>query len=218
MDGKDIGDWEAAILGWLREHAPRGDPAHDLGHLLRVWRMARALAEGEGGADLLVVLAASLLHDVLNLPKGRPDRPRASCMAAERAVGILRGMGFPGDRLDAVAHAIEAHSFSAGIEPRSAEARIVQDADRLEALGAVGIARCFAISGLMGRQIADTEDPLAEGRPLDDVRFALDHFEAKLLRLPGTMRTEAGRRVARERAAFLAAFRQRLAAEIRGGA
>lgn len=214
MDGTDVGAWEAALVGWLREHGHEGDPAHDLGHLLRVWRAARAIAEAEGGADLLVVLAASLLHDVVNLPKASADRPRASRMAAARAVGILRGMGFPEDRLDAVAHAIEAHSFSAGIEPRTAEARIVQDADRLDALGAVGIARCFAISGLMGRPLADVDDPLAERRPLDDGRFALDHFEAKLLRLPDMMRTATGRRLARERAAF----RDRLAAEIRGDA
>lgn len=210
-------DLEAAIVGWLRAHID-DDPAHDLGHVLRVSRTARALALEEGGADLRVVLAASLLHDVVNIPKDSPDRPRASRLAAERACEVLPSLGMPPGLLPAVAHAIEAHSYSAGVEPTTVEAMVVQDADRLESLGAVGIARCFMVSGLMRRPMADSEDPLAEGRAPDDLRWGLDHFAVKLLRLPDLMRTASGRRIAAERAAYLREFRERLAAEIRGEA
>lgn len=219
----DVAVWEGRLTAWLRSNVA-GDPAHDLNHLMRVWRTARALAVAEGQrpgaapADLLVVLAASLLHDIVNVPKDHPDRSRASRLSADRAEAVLRGMGFSGARLPGVRHAVEAHSFSAGIAPRTVEARLVQDADRLESLGAIGIARCFATSGLMKRALFHGDDPLAEERPLDDLQYALDHFEAKLLRLPETMQTEAGRRRAQDRAAFLLTFRSRLVTEIAGDA
>ncbi|MCP5995663.1 HD domain-containing protein, partial [Klebsiella pneumoniae] len=84
---------------------------------------------------------------------------------------------FPPDRYAAVEHAIEAHSFSAGIAPQSLEAKIVQDADRLEALGAIGLARVFAVSGALGTALFDADDPFAGARALDDKAFALDHFQ-----------------------------------------
>ena len=214
---------EGTIATWLRANVAE-DPAHDVHHLMRVWRTARGLAAEEAQApaaaraDLLVVLAASLLHDVVNVPKDHPDRSRASRLSAGRAEEVLRDLGFPEGLLPAVRHAIEAHSYSAGIAPLTIEAKLVQDADRLESLGAIGIARCFATSGLMKRALFHGDDPLAEGRPLDDLQYALDHFEAKLLRLPATMQTAAGRRRAQERADFLLTFRTQLLAEIAGHA
>ena len=219
----DAAIWEGIIATWLRANVAE-DPAHDVHHLMRVWRTARGLAAEEAQApaaaraDLLVVLAASLLHDVVNVPKDHPDRSRASRLSADRAEEVLRGLGFPEGPLPAVRHAIEAHSYSAGIAPLTVEARLVQDADRLESLGAIGIARCFATSGLMKRALFHGDDPLAAGRPLDDLQYALDHFEAKLLRLPATMQTVAGRWRAQERADFLLTFRTQLLAEIAGHA
>jgi uncharacterized protein len=125
----------------------------------------------------------------------------------------LAWMGFPADKLDAVAHAIEAHSFSAGIAPASLEAQIVQDADRLDALGAVGLARMFYISGRLGRALAHPTDPLALHRERDDMRYALDHIEEKLATLPAMMQTQAGRAVAHERLTLMLAFRDAFVAE-----
>jgi uncharacterized protein len=190
------------------------DGAHDLGHLERVWANARAIALDEPQVDWPVLEAAVWFHDLVNLPKDSPDRARASTLSAEAAVEFLTVDGFPADRLTAVAHAIAAHSFSAGIAPETVEARILQDADRLEALGAVGLARMFLISGRMGGGIVDMADPMALRRPLDDKRFALDHLEVKLLRLPDTMQTRAGRAMAEERAEWMMSFRTRLLAEI----
>ncbi|WP_412063704.1 HD domain-containing protein [Rubrivirga sp. IMCC45206] len=193
-----------------------GDAAHDLGHVRRVVRAARRLAEAEG-ADLGVVVPAAWLHDVVTVPKDSPDRRRASTLAADAATAWLAAEGFPGDRLAAVAHAIEAHSFSAGIEPRTVEAAVVQDADRLDALGAIGIARLYATAGAMGSALLHPTDPVPAEPPtraLDDRRWATDHVQAKLLRLSATMRTAAGRAEAERRDAFIRDFLRQLATEV----
>ncbi len=186
-----------------------GDGSHDISHLARVWANARAIAATEGG-DGEVLAAAVLLHDCVHVEKSSPLRPRASRLAAERARAILAGLGWAPARVQAAAHAIAAHSFSAGIAPETLEARILQDADRLEAIGAIGVARCFYTAGRMGSALYDTADPRGERRALDDRAFAIDHFRTKLLTLEGGFQTEAGARLARERTQlvrnFLAAF------------
>ena len=189
------------------------DGAHDLGHLRRVWARAQLIALDEP-CDMAVLLAACMFHDLVNLPKSHPDRARASQLSAEAACHFLRADGFAEAKLSAVGHAIAAHSFSAKITPVTPEARVLQDADRLEALGAIGIARMFHVSGAMGGGLFDADDPMALHRPLDDRAFALDHIETKLLKLVDTMRTEPGRAMAAERADWMLSFRTRLLSEI----
>lgn len=198
----------------VAEQGPDG--AHDLNHLDRVWRNAQALLAEYPRADALVVLAACYLHDLVNVPKNDSRRSSASRLSAELARARLAALGFPEDKLAAVAHAIEAHSFSAGVPATTLEARIVQDADRLDGLGAVGLARMFYIAGRMGSALAHGSDPLARDRPLDDKAYSLDHIEAKLARLPAMMQTEAGRRLGESRLATLTAFRSAFAAEWNG--
>ena len=204
-------DYEAALaVLWQGQ----SDAAHDLAHLRRVWGNCERIARAEGGADMAVLMAGAYLHDLVNLPKDAPNRREASRLSAEAAVAWLRETRFPKDKLEAVAHAIAAHSFSAGIAPETHEARILQDADRLEALGAIGLARLFAVAGQMGAQLYDPADPLAQRRALDDKAFALDHLEVKLFPLVETMQTATGREIAEERAEWVAAFRSRLLREI----
>lgn len=205
---------DRALAYLAREWASTADAAHDLGHIARVRRNARLIAGGEGPVDLEVLDLAAILHDLVNLPKDAPDRHLASRLSADKAVAWLAEEGLGADRCAAVHHAIEAHSFSAGIAPRSPEAKILQDADRLEALGAIGLARMFAVSGALGRGLFDQDDPLAKARALDDKAFALDHLEVKLFKLAPTMQTATGRRLAEERTAFLRAFRDQLLQEI----
>lgn len=190
------------------------DGAHDLGHLDRVWKSCRLIALDEPGADADVLAAAAYFHDVVNLPKDSPDRAQASRLSADLAVRELAAMGFDAGRMAAVHHAIAAHSFSAGIAPETIEARILQDADRLEALGAIGLARMFLIAGQMGGALFHAADPLAMERALDDRRYALDHLEVKLFPVAATMQTETGRRMAEERAEWMESFRTRLLHEI----
>lgn len=205
-------DWSTAFAPILAEYL-EGDGSHDLGHLRRVCRDALRIGEVEGG-DPEVLVAASWFHDVINLPKDHPQRERASVRSAEAAQPILRELGFPEEKLAAVAHAIEAHSFSAGIEPRTLEAKIVQDADRMEALGAIGIARLFYVAGRMGQELFDGADPRAQHRPLDDRQYALDHFKTKLFVIADTLQTETARQMARERVALMRTYVDALVAEV----
>jgi uncharacterized protein len=208
---------EAALEFLTAEWQGAADAAHDLGHIARVRQMAGQIAQDFPGVDLEALDIAAILHDLVNLPKDAPDRAQASRLSAERAAGWLARQGWPADRIVLVAHAIAAHSFSAGIVPRTPEAMILQDADRLEALGAIGLARMFAVSGALGRALFDPVDPLAQNRALDDRAFALDHLETKLFRLAATMQTAKGRVMAAERVAFLRAFRSRVLDEIGQG-
>lgn len=189
------------------------DGAHDLGHLRRVWKQAQLIAM-DHPCDPEVLLPACFFHDLVNLPKSHPDRARASTLSAEAASHWLRQDGFPAEKLSAVGHAIAAHSFSAAITPMTAEARVLQDADRLEALGAIGLARMFHVAGSMGGGLFDADDPMALHRGLNDRAFALDHIEVKLLKIADTMQTETGRAMAAERAEWMLSFRGRLLREI----
>ncbi len=182
-----------------------GDGAHDLTHIARVWRNAGEIGADEGG-DEEIVTAAVLLHDCVHVRKDSLERASASRLAAEKARRVLAGLGWASERVEHVAGAIESHSYSGGIRPATLEARIVQDADRLDALGMVGIARCFYTAGRMGSELYAAGDPGAEGRELDDLRYALDHFPKKLLRLSSGFVTEAGRRMALARHAEVERF------------
>lgn len=207
-----ISHWQPRLAA-MAQAAAGNDGAHDLQHLHRVWHSAGRLLADSPEADALVVLAACYLHDLVNLPKNHPQRSAASRQAAALASARLLEAGFPADRLAAVAHAIEAHSFSAAIAPRTLEARIVQDADRLDALGAIGLARLFYTAGRMGSALAHGDDPGALHRAPDDRAYALDHIECKLATLPATMQTEAGRALASERLDWLRGFRDRFIEE-----
>ena len=213
----DLYHWQQRFEAWLSQHHGQEDAAHDISHFRRVWATAQQLAE-ETAADRLVILTACYFHDIVSLAKNHPERSRSSAMAAEKTLAILQSAfpDFPPERYAAVLHAIEAHSFSAAIAPQSEEAKIVQDADRLEALGAIGLARVFAVSGALNNSLFDARDPFADRRELDDKTYALDHFQCKLLRLPKTMQTEKGRAMAVHNARFLVQFMAKLSAEPRG--
>jgi len=217
LDCPELASWRARLAALALECAGGDlDGAHDANHLERVWRNAQALLADHRDADALAVLAACYLHDLVNLPKNDPARTGASRRSAVLAREKLSALRFPAEKLDAVAHAIEAHSFSAGVPPLTLEAKIVQDADRLDGLGAVGLARMFYIAGRMGSALAHGSDPLALERPLNDQAYSLDHIAAKLARLPGMMQTEAGRRLGEQRLALLTSFRAAFAEEWTG--
>ncbi|MEM8730102.1 MAG: HD domain-containing protein, partial [Pseudomonadota bacterium] len=189
------------------------DGSHDIGHLRRVCRTALNIAAEEGG-DPEILVAAAYLHDLVNLPKDHPDRALASTRSAQAARAHLIALGFTLAQQDAIAHAIAAHSFSAGITPETLEARILQDADRLDALGAIGVARCFYVAGQMRSALFDAEDPQALHRAPDDTRFALDHFETKLYPVAEALLTPAARRIAATRVTRMRGYVDALLSEI----
>src|ERR1700689_3143636 len=173
------------------------DGAHDLSHIVRVWRNAKSIHRKEGG-DLEALAAAVLLHDCVQVAKDSPLRSKASLLAAKEARVRLEALAWGPCRIDIVAGAIESHSFPAGVAPTSIEGCILQDADRLDAMGLCGIARCFYTAGRLGSHLYDLADPEAKTRPLDDGRNALDHFPKKLLTLNGCFKTGKVQELARE--------------------
>lgn len=205
--------WEPQLRGRALAAVATADPAHDERHIARVVATARHLADAEG-ADPAVVLPAAWLHDCVTVAKDSPQRARASRLAAAAATEFLSAIGYPAGALPGIAHAIEAHSFSAGIPPRTIEARVVQDADRLDALGAVGVARAIALGGARGTPLYATVEPFPVARQPDDRASVIDHFYTKLLTLAGTMQTAAGRAEAAARTAFMREFLAQLGREI----
>jgi uncharacterized protein len=193
--------------------AERLDGSHDVSHLHRVWSNVCAIRDKEGG-DHQVLLAATLLHDCVSVEKNSPFRSSASRLAAAKATELLAEMGWDEERTQAVAHAIESHSYSADITPTSLEAKILQDADRLDALGMVGVARLFYVSGRMGSHLYDPADPQAQQRDLDDKRFAVDHFTTKIFTLAQGFQTATGRQLAQVRHARAERFLREFMEEI----
>lgn len=215
QDSSQLAHWQSELERWLEQHHTETDGAHDIAHFRRVWKTARQLNQQEGGpANELVLLAAAYLHDIVSLPKNHPERHLSSRFAAKEAAVILLDLHFPMEIIDSVCHAIEAHSFSANLEAKTIEAKILQDADRMEALGAIGLARVFYTSGRMEREMFDPYDPLAEYRQLDDLQFALDHFFVKLYKVAESMQTKAGTQMAQQRRAFLEQYVSQLLTEL----
>lgn len=188
------------------------DPGHDLEHALRVCFWTIRL--GGGALVPADAIAAGLFHDLVNLPKTHPDRHLASERSAEAAEPILREVGFDEGAIQTIAEAITDHSYSRGATPRSLLGRALQDADRLEALGVLGLFRTISTGTRMNARYFDSRDPWATRRPLDDKRYSVDHFTTKLFKLPETMTTDEGRIEATRRRDRMARMLEDLGDEI----
>ena len=163
-----MSNWSAIFESAIQS----GDPAHDLEHIRRVVLNTKKIAKTEN-LSMEVLLPAAWLHDCVHVAKNSQERSTASQLAADHAVNTLKQHGYPKEHFSAIHHAIEAHSFSANISPHSIEAKVLQDADRIDALGAVGLSRCLMLGGHMGSDLYHSEDPFAKNRPLDDTDYCL---------------------------------------------
>jgi uncharacterized protein len=190
------------------------DPAHDLQHILRVYKNAELIGKREG-ADMEVLLAAVLLHDIVVYPKGSAKSSKSADDSADMAEKILKGYGVSKEKIDRISYCIRTHSYSRRLVPATLEGKILQDADRLDALGAIGIARTFSVGGSEDRMFYNPDDPFWKtGREPDDWQWTLDHFQAKLLRLKDSMRTKAAQEMAEERTRFMEQFIEQLKKEL----
>lgn len=189
------------------------DSAHDLSHVMRVVKSAKALGKAEQ-CDMWVVLPAAYLHDCFSFPKDHVNRHLSSQMAADKAVQFLAKIRYPSRYFESIYHAISAHSYSANITPHSIEAKVVQDADRLDALGAIGIARCIQVSASFNAKLYSDLDPFADQRPLNDKAFTIDHFLEKLFKLPESMNTKSAQKEANKRVIFMRQYLNQLRQEI----
>lgn len=189
------------------------DAAHDINHIKRVVTSAKHLANAEQ-ANLDIVVPAAWLHDCVSFPKSHPDNKRASVLAAEKAVTFLRSIGYPEQYYEAISHAISAHSYSANITTETLEAEVVQDADRLDGLGAIGVSRCMLVAGKLGSKLYADNDPFCHTREPDSKVAAVDHFYEKLFKTAKTMKTKEGLNEASRRVEFMQGFLSRLAEEM----
>jgi uncharacterized protein len=191
-------------------------PAHDFQHIVRVCRNAEMICKKEEGADSDIVLAAALLHDLVVYPKRSSKTLNSADDSAEIAQKILfQYNSYPTEKIEKVADAIRTHSYSKKATPASLEGKILQDADRLDAIGAIGIARTFSVGGNENRPLYNPADPFCEtDRELNDAQWTLDHVKKKLLILKNTMHTKTAREIADQRTTFIELFLDQLRREI----
>lgn len=211
MNQAELIHWQKHFKSFVTEQMQQ-DPAHDIAHIQRVVTSGIALANQEN-ADLNIVLPACWLHDCVNVPKTSNLRAKGSVLSADRAIEYLAERKYPAQYFDAIHHAIAAHSYSANIETHTLEAKVVQDADRLDALGAVGLSRCLMLGATWQSMLYNFEDPFGTNRQLDDKKYCVDHFFVKLQGLVSTMKTPAGLTEAQTRWQFMAKYLKQLGHE-----
>ena len=158
--------------------------------------------------------SAVLLHDIASFPKSDKRSKNSSIESAKKAKTILKKYDFTLDEITIVCDAISEHSFSQKKIPKTIEGKILQDADRLDALGAIGIARVFATGGSLRRSFYNLDDPFCKKRIPDDKTWTLDHFFEKLLKLEFLMNTKSGKIEAEKRTDILKDFLKQLKYEI----
>ncbi len=211
------------VVVWqhVEKHLPAGELAHDVSHIARVYRWALRLA-AEGGADADDAGAMALVHDLAFIPKDSPDRALGGERSALLAGTVLQAAGYPDEEVKAIAEAVRTSSWSRGLAPTNALGVVLQDADRLDAIGAVGLMRTFACGQFMSSatrpgQFYHPEDPCAlSGRVVDDRTYAVDHCYAKLLRLAAGMRLPSAQVEAKRRHAAMESFLAQLRDDIVG--
>ncbi len=189
------------------------DTAHDFDHVMRVYKNAQKITKKEK-ANKKLVLSAVLLHDIVSYPKSSKRSKSSSIESAKKSKLILKKYNFTTEEINIISGSIADHSFSQNKVPETLEGKILQDADRLDALGAIGIARVFATSGSLNRSFYNTDDPFCTKRNPNDDRWAIDHFFKKLLKLEFTMNTKSGKIEAKKRTKVLKIFLKQLKDEI----
>lgn len=189
------------------------DSAHDFEHVMRVYKNAQKICKKEKANEKLV-LTATLLHDIVSYPKSDKRSKLSSTHSAKKSKQILKKYDFSNEEIIIISNAIRDHSFSQNKVPATLEGKILQDADRLDAIGAIGIARVFATGGSLKRPFYNTDDPFCKTRKPDDKTWTVDHFYEKLLNLESLMNTKSGKMEAKKRTKILKNYLKQLKQEI----
>lgn len=202
------------LLAIAKEKMAENDPSHDFEHALRVLRNVELISRHEE-ADLEILIPAALFHDAVIYPKNHPKSKDASNESADLARRVLLSISdYPQDKIILVEDIIRKCSFSKNILPDTIEGKILQDADRIEATGAISIMRTFASSGQMQRPFYSPDDPFCESREPKPLDHAIDLFYDRLLIVADRMHTNIAKKIAKERTEFLRIFLEQLKKEI----
>jgi len=187
---------------------------HDKSHVERVYNLAVQIGKEEN-ADLDVVKAAALLHDIARAMEDEGRIEDHATEGAKMARKVLEESNFPKEKIEKVMHCIEVHRFKKGMEAKSLEAKILQDADRLDIIGAIGLARVFTRGGWSNIPIHDPSTPPKQkydGKSLSSV----NHIYEKILKVKDTIHTNAAKEIAEERHRFVEKFLEKLFKEWKG--
>ena len=204
------------VLDYLKNEVKKrmdNDSAHDFEHTMRVYKNAQKICKKEKVNENLV-LSAALLHDIVSYPKSDKRSKISSIESSKKSKKILEKFNFSKEEIGIISDAIRDHSFSQNKIPKTLEGKILQDADRLDALGAIGIARVFATGGLLERPFYNIDDPFCKRRIPDDKIWTVDHFFAKLLKLESLMNTKSGKVEAKKRTRIIKEFLNHLKQDI----
>lgn len=204
------------VLDSLKEDVRKiitNDSAHDFDHIMRVYKNAQKICKSEKVNEKLV-LSAVLLHDLVSYPKSDKRSKNSSIESSKKSKLILKKFDFSENDINIISNAIHDHSYSQKKIPQTIEGKILQDADRLDALGAIGIARVFATGGSLKRSFYNLDDPFCKKRSPDDKIWTVDHFFTKLLKLESLMNTKSGKIEAKKRTRILKEFLRQLKQEI----
>jgi uncharacterized protein len=217
-------------LKMIAENEMEGaSPAHDINHVMRVYNLCLELAKYEPSVDLGILRTAALLHDIARTKEDEDAGVLGvdhAILGAEMSDKILRKLGYPEEKIEHIKHCIASHRFRGENPPRTIEAEILSDADKLDVLGATGIARSFTIGGENGQKIY-SDTPIdeyikenlvggkANGRIKDPSKHASNlEFETKFKQIPNRLYTQKAREIARERLEYMKQFFERLKKEI----
>ncbi len=204
------------LITIAKEKIPNTDVSHDVHHALRVLSNAEMIAKEEGG-DLDIIVPAALFHDIVVYPKNHPNKHKSQEESAEETEKILKRVDhFPKEKIKKVKTCILECSFSKGLVLQLLESKILQDADGLEATGAISIMRTYSSTGQMQRPFYHAEDPFCERRKPDASRFALDLFYERLLKVGERMHTKTAKDIAKRRTTFLLEFLKEMRLELEG--
>lgn len=197
-----------------RSHFNDITPAHDWKHVQRVYKLGEKLAKEED-ADIETVRLAILLHDIGRAREDHGEIEDHAEWGAEKSREILESHGYEESLIEDVVRCIRAHRYSTSPEPETLEAKIVSDADNLDALGASGIARTFTYAGEHGNLIADPDLPVDEDDS-EEGSTAYNHLQKKILGLKERIYTDSGMKIARDRHEFVEEYVERLSREMKG--
>lgn len=201
--------------------------AHNLDHVMRVYNLCLLLAEHEENVDLHVLIPAALLHDIARVKESNDNTGKTdhAILGSEIAGRILRDLEYGEDKIEEIKHCIASHRFRSGNEPRTIEAKILFDADKLDSLGAIGIARTFMISGQFEQKLSTdlfskkymVENTTENGRLKDVSKHSpFIEYEVKLKKIPEKLYTKKAKEIGIDRLNFMNEFFNRLSMEIEG--
>lgn len=196
------------------QHCVNSDVAHDIDHARRVTKLSFQIAEKYNNIDHVVLLISAYFHDLISYAKNKKNGEESSINCAKKVRLLISNIEISDLQIDMIISSILAHSFSSRSIHDSIESRILYDADKLDALGAIGVARLFAVSGSIGTKLYNNSDPFSMDREPNDKEYALDHFIIKLFQIPKKLYTPEARILAKKRIRYMKSFLDHLATEV----